>query len=271
MITVPLERRTHRSVLGVRCIDAATGAVVGDGLEVTAWQIGGHGPLFAALRAASSGVYGLRSLPGLEAYVRDERPLTDFCADADAPPTYYLAIEDRQRRFLPQLHRLCLPRAALIVLPLYSNPARALGPTVGVLRGQAVQKTAGDPTPAPYAILTARFGNNGPVYETVSDERGAFALFVPYPKPGTPAGQWTVTVRVRSNVASLTSLPGIPIPSLAALPDFAVIMAQAIRQIFDTSSDATSVNAITRTLVAGVDLVVASNEGGQRLFIQSSA
>ncbi len=270
MIYLPMERRTHRSVLGVRCIDAATGAVVADGLEVTAWQIGGRGPLFAALRAASSGVYGFRSLPGLEAYVRDERPLTDYCADADAPPTYYLAIEDRQRRFLPQLHRLCLPKAALTVLPLYSNPARALGRAVGALRGQVVQKGDSDPAPAPYAIVTARFGT-GPVYETVSDERGAFALFVPYPRPNTPPGQWTVTVRARSNVASLTPLPGILIPSLAALPDFAVVMGQANRQIFDTMSDATSVNSITRTLAAGVDLVVASNEGGQRLFIQSSA
>ena len=48
-------------------------------------------------------------------------------------------------------------------------------------------------------------------------------------------------------------------------------MGQANRQIFDTMSDAASVNSITRTLEAGVDLVVASNEGGQRLFIQSSA
>ena len=159
-------------------------------LLYTSWQIGGRGPLFAALRAASSGVYGFRSLPGLEAYVRDERPLTDYCADADAPPTYYLAIEDRQRRFLPQLHRLCLPKAALTVLPLYSNPARALGRAVGALRGQVVQKGDSDPAPAPYAIVTARFGT-GPVYETVSDERGAFALFVPYPKPNTPPGQWT--------------------------------------------------------------------------------
>ena len=58
---------------------------------------------------------------------------------------------------------------------------------------------------------------------------------------------------------------------LAALGDFAVVMGQANRQIFDTMSDAASVNSITRTLEAGVDLVVASNEGGQRLFIQSSA
>jgi hypothetical protein len=267
---LPLERIIRRGVLGLRFIDAATGAHVTDGLNVLAWQIGTSYPLFAATRAPSSGVYGYRSLPGLEKYVRGERELTDYCADANAPPTYFLVIEDGARRFLPQLQRLCLPKAALFEVPLFSNPARNLGAALGTLRGQVMLKQPGDPTPAAWAVVTAQF-NSGPIYETVSDERGLFALFVPYPKPATPPNQWAVTVRVRSNVPSLTPPTGIPLAAFAKLPDMKTIVGQPANQLFNTLSDATPVDSITRTLVAGSDLIVESHGGEKRLFIKPSA
>lgn len=269
-VYTPLERQIHRGVLGLRFVDAATGAYVTNGLNVMAWQIGTTYPLFAATRAPSSGVYGYCSLPGLEKYVRGELALTDFCADDDAPPTYFLVVEDGARRFLPQLHRLCLPKAELFEIALYSNPARALSPAIGTIRGQVVLKTAGDPPPASWAVVSAQF-NGGTVYETVGDERGAFVLFVPYPKPGTPPNQWTVTLRVRSDVHTLTPPAGVPLAALAALPDFAAISGQANNQIFDALGDAAAADSITRMLIAGVDLIVESNGGGKRLFVKPSA
>jgi hypothetical protein len=268
-VYLPLERRIHRGVLGLRFVDAATGAYVANGLNIMAWQIGTTYPLFAATRAPS-GVYGYRSLPGLEKYVRGERELTDFCADDQAAPTYFLVVEDGERRFLPQLRRLCLPKATLYQIRLYSNPARALGSAIGTIRGQVMLKTTGDPLPAAWAIVSAQF-YGGSVYETVSDERGAFVLFVPYPKPATPPNQWTVTLRVRSDAGTLTPPAGVPLAAFADLPDFATIIGQPNNQIFDNLADAAPVDSITRTLTAGVHLIAESNGGGKRLFVKPSA
>jgi hypothetical protein len=269
-VYLPLERRIHRGVLGIRFVDAATGAYVANGLNILAWQIGTTYPLFGATRAPSSGVYGYRSLPGLEKYVRGERELTDFCADDQAAPTYFVVVEDGERRFLPQLRRLCLPKARLYEMRLYSSPARSLGSATGAIRGQVMLKTAGDPLPAPWAVVTAQI-NGGSMYETISDKRGAFVLFVPYPKSGTPPNQWTVTLRVRSDVGTLTPPAGIPLAAFADLPDFSTIIGQPNNQIFDTLADATPVDSITRTLTAGVNLIAESNGGGKRLFVKPSA
>jgi hypothetical protein len=276
MVYVPLERRVLRGVLGLRLRDAATGAQVTSGLNITAWQIGTSWPLTAAARAQGSGIYGFRSLPGLEAYVRGEREATDFCVDADAAANYVVAIEDGERRFLPQLHLLCLPRVTLLDVPLYANPARSLAPGIGVIRGQVVVKPPppADPLlefqPASWAIVQAQV-NGGPVYETVSDERGMFALFVPYARPGVTPNQWSVGLRVRSQASRVVPVAGVPLAAYAGLPAMGQVLVQAHCQVYDAAGDAAPVNVVTRTLVMGAELIAESSGGGKRLYVERAA
>jgi hypothetical protein len=276
MVYVPLERRVLRGVLGLRLRDAATGAQVTSGLNITAWQIGTSWPLTAAARAQGSGIYGFRSLPGLEAYVRGEREATDFCVDADAAANYVVAIEDGERRFLPQLHLLCLPRVALLDVPLYANPARSLTPGIGVIRGQVVAKPPApadpllEPQPASWAIVQAQV-NGGLVYETVSDDRGMFALFVPYARPGVTPNQWSVGLRVRSQASRVVPVAGVPLAAYAGLPAMGQVLVQAHCQVYDAAGDAAPVNVVTRTLVMGAELIAESSGGGKRLYLERAA
>jgi hypothetical protein len=275
---VSLERRVLRGVLGLRLRDAATGAQVTSGLKITAWAAGTSWPLLAATApgpGSTGGIYGFRSLPGLEAYVRGEKEATDFCADSGAPPNYILAIEDGARRFLPQLHLLCLPRAGVLDVPLYADPSRSLGPAVGTLRGQVVLKppAPADPLtdfmPAQYAVVQAQI-NGGSVVETVCDVRGSFVLFLAYPRPSVTPNQWTVTLRVRCLAAGVPPAAEVPLAALAELPAMGEVLAQPHGQVFDAVGDAAPANAVTRTLVMGADLVVESSGGARRLYVQGA-
>lgn len=276
MAYLALERRVLRGVLGLRLRDAATGAPLTSGLEVTAWPLGaGHPLTVAAAAQGEAALYGFRSLPGLEAYVRGEKEAADFCAGAGAAPNYAVAIAEaagRTPRFLPQLHLLCLPRTAVLDAPLYPDPARSLGPAIGTLRGQVVVKppAPADPlaafTPAGFAVVGAQV-NGGPVVETVCDSRGAFVLFAPYARPGVTPNQWSVTIRVRYQPGLLEAAADAPVASVRGLPAMGQVLAQAHGQVYDAVGDAAGANAVTRTLALGAELAVMSSGGGGRLYV----
>jgi hypothetical protein len=277
-----LERRVLRGVLGLRLRDTAAGGIstpVRNGMVVTAWPLGGGAAAAAGLlRTAGpygeAGICGFRSLPGLEAYVRGEKEAADFCAGGGAAPNFAVAIAETgaERRFLPQLHLLCLPRTSVLEAPLFSDPARSLGPAVGTLRGQVVIKppAPADPltafTPGSYAVVQAEI-NGGPVVETQCDARGLFALFAPYPRPGVAPNEWSVLIRVRWEPLLLQPVPDVPLATAAGLPAHGAVLAQAHGQVFDAVDDAVPAAGVTRTLRLGNELLVASRGGQGRLYV----
>src|SRR5439155_6819906 len=179
-----LESVLLRAPLGLRFLDLARGVAVTDGLIVTARPLDkvgatliGVGMPTLASRSPVSGIYGFRSLPGLEPYTRGERAASDWCgvgsplggfeprpeellelgtlrrlvgADELTPAANFLVqVEDRLDRFLPQVVLLCLPLERLLEVPLFSGPTRPPPPGLAVVRGQlALPDPSGGPSAA---------------------------------------------------------------------------------------------------------------------------
>jgi hypothetical protein len=169
-------------------------------------------------------------------------------------PNFVVLVEDRAGRFLPLVMALCLPRTELMQPELFSAPARLGVAGMGAVRGQLWDAVGN--RPAAWAVIEAQF-NGAPVYQTVADARGAFALFAPYPNPdnalpplNTPPLRWTITLRVRARPADLDFIEtGVGDP----LPEIGSILGQPAAQVFETTAGGASAS-ITRTLTKGADL-----------------
>jgi hypothetical protein len=256
-----LEKIVRRAPLGLRLNDIVRDVAVTDGLLVQARQYNGDLPPQPALRSPISGVYGFRSLPGLRAYERDERPATDWCNGGSETPNFVVTVEDHQRRFLPQLLLLCLPKTGLVEVPLYSTPSRTNPGGYAVVRGQIWHASAD--TPASWAVITAAPGD----YATVADANGLFSLFLPEPTLATAPAfgtlpltelQWPLTFQVLYAPATRTTvLTGYP-------PSTTSIIGQAAANVFD--SPGASGTSIVRNLAYGQELLVATT-GGSRLLV----
>ena len=290
-----LEQVTRRAPLGMRFLDIVRGVNLTDGLLVTAWPVGA-GMMTArqaAYRSPLSGIYGFRSLPGLESFERGQRPATDWCAsppDVGQPTVSDLAslgtlqtlinadegvsaanfivyVQDSMERFLPQVLLMCLPKEKLIEVPLFSAPSR-IGPAgFGAVRGEVW--VLQDSLPASWAMITASL-DAVTTYVTIADARGMFTLFVPYASAlpaltgSPPHGSgtidqltWALTIQVFHQV--LPDVPG------AGLPDIRSILGQTQAKIYD-SSLTTSVASLTRSIRFGQDVVVATS-GQSRVYI----
>ena len=68
IMNTPLEITGYRAPLAVSCADSATGAAVGDGLQVTALARARPGDVRTARRSPVSALLGFADLPGLRAY-----------------------------------------------------------------------------------------------------------------------------------------------------------------------------------------------------------
>lgn len=255
-----LETVLRRAPLGLRFLDLARGAYVTDGLEVAAWLLVEGKPGRPALRSPLSGVYGFRALPGLRPYEVGERPASDWCASAEAPPNFAVYVEDRLGRFLPQVLSLCLPRENIVEVPLFSAPARAPLPGMAVVRGELWDR-AGQ-RPASWAMVTATVAGEAS-YVAVADARGMFALFVPYaaalpPLQGSPPHgsggvdqlTWPVVVQVFYQPAQQQVVAGSTPPHIRS------ILEQSRAEVYNTPG--VHGLSITRTLRFGQDLVVAT-------------
>lgn len=174
-----LEEVVRRGDLALRCRDVVRGSVVDAGLRVEAWQdpaSGALNPRFRASRSPVSGVYGLYGLPGLGEFENGLRPATDFC-NGGSPPNFAIEVTDEWGRFLPQVLQLCLPKEAVVETPLFSSPGRATPSGLGAIRGEVWDWAAQGP--ARWAVVQVALAG-GPPLVTVADDRGMFALFVPY-------------------------------------------------------------------------------------------
>lgn len=296
-----LEQVKQRTPLGMRFLDMVRGVTITDGLLVTAWPVhaGGASSRQTAYRSPLSGIYGFRSLPGLEEFERGQRPATDWCA---SPPgvgqpalgdlaslgtlqtliyadegvsaaNFIVYVQDSMQRFLPQILLMCLPKEELIEVPLFSAPSR-IGPAgFGAVRGEVWLLQ--DSSPASWALITASL-EAMTTYVTIADARGMFTLLVPYASAlptltgSPPHGSgtidqltWTLTIQVFYQVLpNIQIFPGVP---GAGLPDMRSILGQTQVMIYD-SSLTTSVASLTRSIRFGQDVVVATS-GQSRVYI----
>lgn len=262
MTFVSLETVERRAPLGVRFKDITRDTDVTSGLLVQARLHNTIAPPQTAVRSPLSGIYGFHRLPGLRAYEWGERPASDWCADDGTPeePNFVVTVEDSARRFLPQLLLLCLPKAELLEVPLYSAPARTPPGGYAVVRGELWHNAAG--APAAWAVVTASPGD----YATIADERGLFALFLPVPPLSsapafgtTPLDElaWPLTFQVLyAPAAQEQVLAGHP-------PSSASIVGQAAATIFDTPT--ASGQDVTRSLPFGRELTLATAERARLL------
>lgn len=192
---VQLETVTHITPLGVACIDIATQTRITTGLRVTATSTTGIARTATAV-ATPSGAFVLHNLPGLHDFEYESSDET-----TTSPPItkeFAIQVDDRERRFLPWGMVLTLPRKGLFSSFLFSAPSRLMVPGLAVIRGALKDSTRTGPDggllPAAHARIEAQYELTSPptVYVGMADERGQFALFLPFPNPLSPPPGTTI-------------------------------------------------------------------------------
>jgi hypothetical protein len=267
-----LERIIRRAPVGLRFTDLVRRATVNDGLRVEAWASDTTTPRFLAYRSPVSGVYGFRSLPGLQGYENGERPASDFC-NGGSSDNFVITVDDTLGRYLPQVLLICLPKEEIVEVQLFSSPARPTPSGQGVIRGEVWDRVAGGP--AGWALITATIGTGDPLV-TVADARGMFALFVPYsaalpsltgdpPASATPLGeiQWDVTLRTLCQPASQRRVRGSDVPDTRSVLEQP---AGTICSVINPDGSVVSAPTLVRSLRFGQELV-ATTENSARLII----
>lgn len=275
-----LETSIQRAPLGLRFLDLVRSTAISDGLEVAAWPLGLMVQRRIAVRSPLSGVYGFRTLPGLHEFEAKGRPASDWCTPVAASPpepievpglekplepgyegpipNFAVRVLDNQGRFLPQTLLMCLPRESLMEIPLFSSPARPTPPGQGVLRGQIWDRAADQP--ASWSLVTAS-ADPTTSYVALADERGVFALFLPYastlpPLSGSPPHgtgdmdelQWNLTIQVHYQPVHQRWLVGLE------PPDTRSILEQELAQLHD--GPGVVAGEIVRSIRFGQELLV---------------
>jgi len=189
-----LETIVRLTPLGMRCIDISTRAPVTTGLLATATPVGEQGKTVMAF-TTHSGVLAWQGLPGLHEFEFGETEDALFSPPVVSPPAtkeFAIRVEDIQSRYLPWGVALRLPRAEVFRALLFPAPSRPAIPGMAVIRGSLKDadrfQQDGTRQPAAYARIEAQYETVGAptVYVGLADERGQFALFLPFPNPLQP-------------------------------------------------------------------------------------
>ena len=187
------ERISWTCPLGLRFYDAATGAMIASGLEVTATRADVLGPVTKSL-LTPSGVHAFHRLSGL--------PAVDSPDQADPwdppPPTleFRIQVGDSLRRFLPCTFRVLAPFHGLgfpVIhgsppafdqrgIPLFSAPGRTVPPGLVVLRASLTEY--GRATPAAWTMLEIHYvsGGNNVAAHGMADSKGEMLVLFPRPE-----------------------------------------------------------------------------------------
>jgi hypothetical protein len=214
----PLEIITYRAALALHFINAVTRQRVADGLLIRAYAFDPADPrpphrYDKAEKSPNSGIYGFRTLPGLERYqIGDPLPAESF--------SFIVTVVDQLGRFLPQTLRydLPLPNPAVQLVPLFPGPNSPTPTGYAAVRVQLLRTTA--PTPPEVTVLgpsawarvavTVPGNNNGDpdiLYHGLADGRGTALIQFPYPMIAADVllneAEWTVTVGVEHETAAL--------------------------------------------------------------------
>jgi len=196
-----LETIVHASPLGIACFDISTQMAVTAGLLITATRTGGSTKAVRAI-PTRSGVYAFNNVPGLRSLEYFDSQSAVVSPPLSSPPAaleFAIQLEDLEKRFLPWGMVLSLPRRDLLTAFLFSAPSRATASGLGVIRGQLNDVTRTQPdgamAPASHARVEAQYQVSGPptVYVALTDARGQFAIFMPFPNPLLPPAGALVT------------------------------------------------------------------------------
>jgi hypothetical protein len=211
----PLDLITYRTALALHFMDSVTGAAVADNLRLRAWAFDPTAPQAArrvdeAEKSQRSGIYGFRSLPGLEGYqIGDDLP-----ADSLA---FIVLVEDRLGRYLPQVRRYNLPLAQPAVQPiaLFPAPDKATPTGYAAVRAQLLRTTApaGGPPPEVTVVAPARWaqvvltippsspGDPPSTFTGQADSHGAVVIMPPWPLIADGVllneASWSISTTVR--------------------------------------------------------------------------
>jgi hypothetical protein len=215
------ERVAITCPLGVRFLDSATNAIVGDDLLIEAYPAANQERRVAAV-PNRSGVWAFHGLPGLREFEYATNDDKQWIPEPQKRP-FVIEITDAQSRFLRSQFALMAPARALSIgdefaLPLslslrtvklFSSPARPVPGGLAVVRAQIFEDNSD--TPAAWALveLSASVPNHTVTAQGIADREGRLALIFPYPEPanvspGSPVANgpqllsqqsWTLTFR----------------------------------------------------------------------------
>jgi hypothetical protein len=182
------EKIIRRAPLAVRCIDAVRRQPVSEDLHVEVYPRDNLTDPILAQESPISGIFGVRTLPGLREYITNERDADHYCTpkppeDEHKEANFVLLIKDKQQRFLPATLLLCLPKTDILTVDLHSSPARTPIAGMASVYGELWDDSAGDDgEPASWAVVQVTPPNNNKV-RAIADERGMFHLMLPHPAP----------------------------------------------------------------------------------------
>ena len=220
-----LEWTERIAPLGMRFVDAATGATVAEGLEVWA----ARGQVRTRALANRTGAYSfarLAPVPDLPAAAPDadaaalDRADDAFWASPPVVDEFTFEFDDALGRYLPGSFTIDAPHAglawlpcqsppapdALPAIPLYAAPARVPPSGFGVVRARLWDHDAD--LPAAWAVLEAAAPPAPATSRGVAGPDGDVVVLVPYPEPpvlgGSPPGGAQLPVSAQRWALELT-------------------------------------------------------------------
>lgn len=202
---IELDRLTTVAPLGLQFHDAATGTIVGDGLNVWAFPAG-RPAVRRPLVVNRAGVYVLHHAEG---FIDVEHGAGDqnYWQSLPSPRQFVVEVSDETSRFQDFQLTVDLPTkgvykwnggngsplSPMTSIPLYSSPARAVSGGMAVVRAELHDPfRAGDFGNAAGAVLEL-YDGDVLVARGFADDEGRIALMFPYPSPrsfppGSPPG-----------------------------------------------------------------------------------
>ncbi|MEP6924966.1 MAG: hypothetical protein ABI954_10920 [Pyrinomonadaceae bacterium] len=273
--------------LGLRFHDAATGAIVGDGLDVSIYPA--NDELKERVRTAVPnriGVYVLHRAAGL----RNLAPGTseeDFWNSNPPGKSFVVEVLDEERRFQPFQFTVNLPvrgvyqwensaavsppGRGLSSIPLYSAPTRKVLGGMAVVRAEMFDAAAN--RTASFAVVEAHFAGRLAA-RGIADGDGKLALIfpqlppnaAPLGSPPVPTGAlaltkqfWQLDLTVKyqpSNSFVVASPPTETLNQAGGLPDLRVALAQNRGKIWADSGQTEELTEVT--LRYGEELILRS-------------
>lgn len=188
------ERVTRVAPLGLRFWDPLTGAVVGTGLNVSAYlPAQPDQPVQAS--ANRSGVYTFHHLPLLQE-VENGSGDQDFWSHLPPRLVFRVEVNDPLQRFLPLRFNASLPFQGLFapdcssilsppppksdLIPLFSAPTRTAPAGMAVVRAEL--RHLGDNQPVAWALVEITPPGRPPV-SGLANSQGQVVILFPYPEP----------------------------------------------------------------------------------------
>ncbi|MFT5082083.1 MAG: hypothetical protein ACI9Y1_000105 [Lentisphaeria bacterium] len=288
-----LERVSQKTLLGIRFWDPALDVQILNGLHVTLAPIENILQMRSATKT-SSGVYAFNNIPGMLNFENGMEGTEVLNSPGSPSPsrTYVLEAQDLERRFtgVSLLIDLPLPYAGLFLVDdnvgspsntpkgfnLYSSITRFSARQYTCVRGELINRVSEQP--AAHALVRVQTEDDFSWFG-LADEKGRFAIMMPYPflsvsfggSPPTVEGirlserTWNIQVSVMYEPLSQHIVPG------ALQPDYSSILSQKQALVYTATpeNDAGEVSELPAVLVYGRDLIV-KTDGFSELYIGSN-